>query len=221
MLRSAAGIAGPHRWRRGPCLLVLTYHRVLPEGHPDRESEQPGMLVSPELLAMHFEVLKEHFRRCTWTTGCGRPAGEPPPGRSVAVTFDDGWRDNYDHAFPVIKAAGMPVTLFLVTDMVGSRYRFWPNRLARCSSAGTPGYGHGSMSTPAAYGRPGIPVDAERASEATPAADRRGHRPLQGQRRCGHACLARPVEAVVPLRFRQTSGSGARPARLGRGAGNG
>jgi hypothetical protein len=31
--RSAAALAGPHRWRRGPGLLVLTYHRVLPIGH--------------------------------------------------------------------------------------------------------------------------------------------------------------------------------------------
>ena len=60
-LRSAAVVAGPHRWRRGPCLLALTYHRVLPAGHLDRASEQPGMLLTPELLAMHLETLGKHF----------------------------------------------------------------------------------------------------------------------------------------------------------------
>ncbi len=139
VLRVSANLIGPHHWRRGPCLLVLTYHRVLPEGHPDRASEQPGMLVTPELLAMHFETLKHYFTPVhldDWLRAA--KAGDPPPGRSLAITFDDGWRDNYEHAFPVIRAAGMPVTLFLVTDMVGSRYQFWPNRLARVLKAWHP-----------------------------------------------------------------------------------
>ena len=142
-LRSLAAIAGPHRWRRGPCLLVLTYHRVLPQGHPARETEQPGMLVSPEVLTMHFEVLRRHFTLVhldDWLRAAR--LGHPPPGRSVAITFDDGWRDNFDYAFPVIKAAQMPVTLFLVTDMVGSRYQFWPNRLARALKRWMPDYDH-------------------------------------------------------------------------------
>lgn len=141
LLRSAALVAGPHRWRRGPCLLVLTYHRVLPLDHPDRASEQPGMLVTSEQLAMHFETLSQHFApvHLDGWLGAARE-GEPPPGRSLAVTFDDGWRDNYDHAFPVIKAAQMPVTLFLVTDLVGSRYAFWPNRLARLLKAWRPDF---------------------------------------------------------------------------------
>jgi peptidoglycan/xylan/chitin deacetylase (PgdA/CDA1 family) len=139
VLRAVAAAIGPHRWRRGPCLLVLTYHRVLPEGHLVRETEQPGMLVSPGFLAMHFEVLQRYLTPVhldDWLRAA--KAGDPPPGRSVAITFDDGWRDNYDFAFRVLKEAGMPATIFLVTDMVGSNYRFWPNRLAHTLKAWRP-----------------------------------------------------------------------------------
>jgi peptidoglycan/xylan/chitin deacetylase (PgdA/CDA1 family) len=142
-LRIAAGLAGPHRWRKGPALLVLTYHRVLPEAHSDRASEQPGMLVTPALLAMHLATLKKHFTPVhldDWLRASA--AGAPPPGRALAVTFDDGWRDTYDHAYPVLQAAGVPATVFLVTDMVGSRYQFWPNRLARALRRWRPQYAH-------------------------------------------------------------------------------
>ena len=138
-LRAAVAAIGPHRWRRGPCLLVLTYHRVLPKEHPARATEQPGMLVSPELLAMHLEVLQRYFTPIhldDWLRAA--KGGEPPPGRSLAITFDDGWRDNYDYAFPILQKAAVPATIFLVTDMVGTNYRFWPNRLALSLKAWRP-----------------------------------------------------------------------------------
>ena len=168
-LRTGAAAIGPHRWRRGPCLLVLTYHRVLPEGHRARETEQPGMLVSPELLAMHFEVLQRYFTPVhldDWLRAA--KAGDPPPGRSLAITFDDGWRDNYDHAFPILKDAGMPATIFLVTDMVGSNYRFWPNRLAHALKAWRPHFsGRLDENTRRRMIALGIPLDIPGA-DATP-----------------------------------------------------
>lgn len=39
-------------------------------------------------------------------------------GRHVVVTFDDGYRDNYDHAFPVLKAHGIPATFFVSTGFL-------------------------------------------------------------------------------------------------------
>ena len=168
-LRGTAAIFGPHRWRRGPCLLVLTYHRVLPEGHPDRASEQPGMLVSPELLKMHLEVLAEHFTFVhldDWLRAAA--AGSPPPGRSLALTFDDGWRDTCDHAFPVLEQAGAPATVFLVTDMVGTSYSFWPNRLARLLAGWQPAQAQRlDERTRGRMEHLGIPLDL-RPEQATP-----------------------------------------------------
>ena len=125
--------AGRHRWpvsQKGS-LLILTYHRVLPAGHLDRETEQPGMYVSPETLAMHLEVLAEFFEFVHLDDWVMRTkAGETPNDRCCAITFDDGWLDNYEYAWPVLQAAGVPATCFLVSQLVGTNCQFWPNRLA-------------------------------------------------------------------------------------------
>jgi peptidoglycan/xylan/chitin deacetylase (PgdA/CDA1 family) len=49
---------------------------------------------------------------------------EPLPARSVVLTFDDGYRDNYDFAWPLLKRYGFTATIFLVSDAVGGYNHF-------------------------------------------------------------------------------------------------
>lgn len=144
-VRRSIGRVAPIAWslKRKNSLTILTYHRVLPEDHPDRLVEQPGMYVSPQTLAMHLRVLEQYFDLIDlreWLER--RENGEALPTRACSITFDDGWRDNYQFALPVLKASGVPVTIFLVADFIGSDYEFWPNRLARLlrGRAGQPGH---------------------------------------------------------------------------------
>jgi peptidoglycan/xylan/chitin deacetylase (PgdA/CDA1 family) len=124
----------PFAWRRRPAprLLVLMYHRVLPPAHPDRAVEQPGMYVSPETLDMHLGVLKRHFPIVHLDDWLRQAAeGGALPAQACALTFDDGWRDNFEHAFPVLCRHQSPATIFLVSSMTGTHRAFWPNRLAQ------------------------------------------------------------------------------------------
>jgi len=124
----------PLLWRaRGESrLLVLMYHRVLPPAHPDRAREQPGMYVSPDTLAMHMKLLKRHFEIVHLDEWAAKVAGgQAAPRLACAVTFDDGWRDNFEYAFPILQAQQVPATIYLLADLVGTQYRFWPNELAR------------------------------------------------------------------------------------------
>jgi peptidoglycan/xylan/chitin deacetylase (PgdA/CDA1 family) len=108
-------------------LVVLTYHRVLPRHDGSGEYVQPGMQITPATLQLHLSVIGRHFRFThldEWLVG-------PRDGRACAVTFDDGWRDNYEFAFPVLSALGVPAMIFLATGYVGTTRCFWPERLSR------------------------------------------------------------------------------------------
>lgn len=117
---------------RGPRLLVLTYHRVLPEDHPARAYEEQAMVLSPARLALHLRLLSQHMPFMhveDWLDQ--RDGGAALPRLACAVTFDDGWADNHDHAFAVLQQLQVPATIYLATARIGGTLGFWPTRLSR------------------------------------------------------------------------------------------
>jgi peptidoglycan/xylan/chitin deacetylase (PgdA/CDA1 family) len=129
---AAAGL-GRHRWpaRRGE-LLILTYHRILPPDDPRYAEEQPGMVVHPETFRIHLKVVKDYFEPVSLSDWLDRAAtGRPLPRRACALTLDDGWRDNYEYAYPHLREEGFPATIFLVSDYLSTSRSFWPERLTR------------------------------------------------------------------------------------------
>jgi peptidoglycan/xylan/chitin deacetylase (PgdA/CDA1 family) len=89
------------------------------------------MYVTPETFANHLRWISETLevvRLGDW--GAAVASGRPVPQRACAITFDDGWRDNFDYAFPLLCDAGLPSTIFVVTGYLGKNRQFWPNRVA-------------------------------------------------------------------------------------------
>ncbi len=117
--------------RQSPSLIILTYHRILPGQSPLRLTEQPGMMATPEALDMHLSLLKrlgaEFVSLDTWLDD--QRQNRTLPGLAVAVTFDDGWQDNYEHAFPVLKKHRVPATIFLVSQRINTAWQFWPEQV--------------------------------------------------------------------------------------------
>jgi peptidoglycan/xylan/chitin deacetylase (PgdA/CDA1 family) len=131
LIHTAARVAPiTWKWRRPGSLVVLMYHRVLPNDSPARKTEEPGMYVSPETFDLHLGELKRRFELMhldEWLRLAR--AGLPLPKLACAITFDDGWRDNYEFALPLLAKHKAPATVFLVSSYVGTAQRFWPNRL--------------------------------------------------------------------------------------------
>ena len=118
------------KWRRPGSLVVLMYHRVLPKDSPVRKREEPGMYVLPETLDLHLTELKRRLELVHLDEWLRRAReGLPLPNLACAITFDDGWRDNYEFALPVLAKHHAPATIFLVSSYVGTTQRFWPNQL--------------------------------------------------------------------------------------------
>lgn len=89
------------------------------------------MRVTPESFDMHLRELKRHFELVSlgdWVKA--RNTGAALPRHACAVTFDDGWRDNFEYALPLLKKHQVPATLFAVAEKIGTDFQFWPNVVA-------------------------------------------------------------------------------------------
>ena len=108
-------------------VVVLVYHRVA-----KARSDPWSLAVTPEHFAEHLEALRQHavpLRLQQLSRALAK--GATLPGRSVVVTFDDGYADNLHNAKPLLERYGIPATIFLTSGFIGSGNGFWWDELDR------------------------------------------------------------------------------------------
>jgi peptidoglycan/xylan/chitin deacetylase (PgdA/CDA1 family) len=93
--------------------VVLCYHSV----HPDL----PISSADPELFRRHLEWLGDNCDVGTVDDvfATAKRCAPDPDGRPVvAITFDDGYEDNFTYAYPQLAEAGMPATFFITAGLI-------------------------------------------------------------------------------------------------------
>jgi len=102
---------------------VLMYHAV------DYDFDKTKLSVSPESFARQMEFLhRNHYNVVTLDRIVSyMEKREKIPLKTVAITFDDGYYNNYKYAYPVLKRYGIPATIFVITDKIGKTgFLGWP-----------------------------------------------------------------------------------------------
>ncbi|MCE5336691.1 MAG: polysaccharide deacetylase family protein [Desulfobacteraceae bacterium] len=113
---------------RGCSGVILQYHSV---GPPDKTSLYigAGLCVAPEDFERQIDFVTRYFRVVSLDKLMAH-AGQPSTDETLfAITFDDGYRDNFDHAFPILRKYGAPALFYLTAACVGGSCTLWPSEL--------------------------------------------------------------------------------------------
>jgi peptidoglycan/xylan/chitin deacetylase (PgdA/CDA1 family) len=110
-------------------LTVMLFHRVTT---PDAIGEMdPGTIdATPVEFDAQMAYLRRNFHPVSVEEVLAAHRGGPPlPPHSVLVTFDDGFRDNYEQAFPILQRHDVRALFFVTTEMLTARTLFWWERV--------------------------------------------------------------------------------------------
>ena len=111
---------------------ILTYHSIRPyypnettfvkefDVPPDVFEQQLDYLIKQGYTAISFRALIDHFNN-----------GRPLPAKPVILSFDDGWKNQYEYAFPILQKKKLIATFFVFTNAIGhKKYLSWDQVVA-------------------------------------------------------------------------------------------
>ena len=114
-------------------LTVLNYHRIDDPTRPGFNTFKPNVSATPAQFEEQMDYLSQKYNPVSgrdiaeWLHG-----GRKLPPNAALVTFDDGYYDNLQHAYPVLKARNIPAIIFLTTNHIDSSVPFYWDFVAYC-----------------------------------------------------------------------------------------
>lgn len=112
LLRSFYSIVSPGNTKGK--LQIFIFHRVL---------DKPDPLMPGEPDVIQFErivdMLSKVYNVISLPEAVERLKQKTLPSRAACITFDDGYKDNFSNAYPILKKYGLPATIFVATDYLG------------------------------------------------------------------------------------------------------
>ena len=102
---------------------ILCYHSI--------DEMDSSISISPLIFEIHLEYLKKHdysvISVLEMTNRLSKKQGIL--SKTVVLTFDDGFRNNYTQVFPLLKSLGFTATIFLATDFIGKNAKWIQDNL--------------------------------------------------------------------------------------------
>jgi len=106
-------------------LLILTYHRVT-----ELPDYNDPLKVSKNIFEKQIQYLKSNYNIISGQQLFDAINEKRKlPDNSCLITFDDGWKDNYTNAYPILKKYKVPAMIFICTGFVGTEKIFWHEQL--------------------------------------------------------------------------------------------
>ena len=107
--------------------LIVTYHRFV---HTDDSRS-----ISKAAFEEHLCYLNKHYSLVPLSQICDSlTGGKSLPPRAAVITIDDGFRDVYEIAFPLLRKYSVPATLFVITDFLDEKIWLWTDKLRYVTS---------------------------------------------------------------------------------------
>lgn len=122
---------------------ILTYHSVRPHTS-DQSKIQKYYDVDPEIFESQLKYLKDNGYVVISMSYLVEAIKENIilPEKSIVITFDDGWRNQFAYAFPLLKKYGDTATFYIITDYVEGKYSLTWDQIRVMNNSGMTIGGH-------------------------------------------------------------------------------
>lgn len=118
------------KWNRKK-VVIVQYHGVTKSAGPYPGIEnRKGKHLSEKKFLEQMRYLHARYRTVPLETIVSRIVrGAPLPDGCAAITFDDGYRNNYSVAYPILQRFNLPATIFVTTDFISGKSPLWVDRI--------------------------------------------------------------------------------------------
>jgi peptidoglycan/xylan/chitin deacetylase (PgdA/CDA1 family) len=124
------GLVALTRWLAGRRGAILRYHSVTDDERTTLSYLDHGLMVTRTAFRTQLRYLRRFYHVLSLDEMVDRlHRGHTLPRGAVAITFDDGYRDNYTHAYPVLRAEGLPATFYVTTGCLDGGPPLWTAKL--------------------------------------------------------------------------------------------
>ena len=121
-----AGITGIYARQFRSRMTIVTFHRV------SKQMPEDGLTCRAEKFDAFCGFFRKYFRVVSLSEQIAGCRAGTDLGGTLSITFDDGYRDNFEVAAPILKKHGLPATFFVTTSFVGSQIiPRWDEQLPR------------------------------------------------------------------------------------------